>query len=337
LTVARGTFSVLHVAYGLRIESNLVLPGLPISSEPETADVQIRLKQRPSFPCSSSPEFFYVSSNLAETEPLLRVGRLVGGEYFCFFYGDGVRFFVNQAGTEVWAHWPETSSLEDACVYLFGPVMAFVLRRRGATCLHASAIVVGDRAIALVGPGGAGKSTTAAAFARLGYGVLSDDVVALADEGDLFLVQPGYPRVNLWPDSVRALFGSEDALPLVTPTWDKRYLPLDEGCYRFERKALPLGAIYVLDNCEAGSGVPLAEVGGSETFMTLVANTYLNYLLDEKMRRRDFDFLGRLFARVPVRHIRPTADLGGVFGFCEAISQDAKRRIASAVVTSGRD
>src|SRR5690348_16585408 len=103
--------------------------------------------------------------------------------------------------------------------------MGFVLRLRGALCLHASSVAVGDSAVALVGLPGAGKSTTAAAFACAGFSVLSDDVVALADEGPQFYVHPGYPRVNLWPDSVQELFGSEDALPRITPTWDKRYLP----------------------------------------------------------------------------------------------------------------
>ena len=107
-----------------------------------------------------------------------------------------------------------------------GPVIAFTLRLRGVTCLHASCVAVDDRAIALLGRPGAGKSTTAAAFAQLGYSVLSDDVVVLDDRNGQFRVQPGYPRVNLWPDSVHALFGSEDALPPITPTWGKRYLSL---------------------------------------------------------------------------------------------------------------
>ena len=126
------------------------------------------------------------------------------------------------------------------------PVIAFALRLRGVTCLHASSIAVGGHAIGLLGQPGAGKSTTAAAFARLGYSILSDDVAVLDYRGDRFLVPPGYPRNNLWPDSVRALFGSEDALPKITATWGKRYLPLDQNGHRFQESPLPLGAIYML-------------------------------------------------------------------------------------------
>src|SRR5262249_61728973 len=112
-----------------------------------------------------------------------------------------------------------------------GPIFGFLLRLRGVTCLHASAIAVDGRAIALIGPPGAGKSTTAAAFTQQGYPALSEDVVALCDLGDSFLVPPGYPLILFVPGSVQALFGSKDALPPLTPNWDKRYLDLTPNCF----------------------------------------------------------------------------------------------------------
>jgi hypothetical protein len=251
---------------------------------------------------------------------------LGGGKYFGFFYRDGARFAVEREGREIWADWPEHYTLEDACTYLMGPVIAFVLRLRGVTCLHASAVAVDDRAVALFGVAGAGKSTTAAAFALSGFPVLSDDVAVLVDQGDRFLVQPGYPRVNLWPDSVRTLFGSPDALPRITPTWDKCYLALDQNGRGFQSQPLPLGAIYILGEREAELAAPIIEdLAGHEAFTALVANTYVNYLLDSDMRAREFDVLGRVLAGVAIRHVRPTADPSKVFALCEAIAADARR------------
>src|SRR5215469_301127 len=66
----------------------------------------------------------------------------------------------DQAGAEVRARWAAASTFEDAVTYLLGPVLGFVLRLRGRTCLHASAVAVGGQAIALAGSSGAGKSTT---------------------------------------------------------------------------------------------------------------------------------------------------------------------------------
>jgi len=274
----------------------------------------------------------FLSNSLdpANDHPNLRVRMLPGGKYWGLFYKDGVRFAVERQGREVWADWPENYTFEDACTYLLGPVMGFVLRIRGTVCLHASAAALGDCAIALMGLAGAGKSTTAAAFACAGFPVLSDDVVALAGKGGQILVQPGYPRVNLWPDSVRALFGSEDALPRITPTWDKRYLPLGQNGYRFASEPLPLGAIYILEPSDMAVTAPVVEeVSGEQAFMALVANTYVNYLLDQDMRRDEFDVLGRVFAGIPIRRVRIPMQPSAVFDLCEAIAADAKQTTLS--------
>lgn len=323
--------SVSHVVYGLGIEANLPLPGCPIFPNTEAVDLRIRLKNgesgRPSNLFILPAEFSYTSSNRdAHGETVLQVGLLAEGKYVGFFYRDGARFAVERTGREIVADWPDGYTLEDACTYLIGPVLAFVLRLRGITCLHASSVAIGDRAIALMGAPGAGKSTTAAAFAHRGFPVLSDDVVVLAERGDYFLVQPGYPRVNLWPDSVGTLFGREDALPRITPTWEKRYLPLGQNSHRFESMPLPLGAIYFLSERDAVLSKPVIdEFSGGEAFMSLVGNAYVNYLLDARMRKADFEVLGRVAAQVPVRRVRTVQDPGQVLALCDAIASDAAR------------
>lgn len=323
--------SVSHVAYGLRFAASTLLPGLPVCPE-GVFDVRIRLKEQGTssgeFPESADIANFR-SCDPSGSRPNLRVGTLSGGTYLGLFYGDGVRFAVERAGREVWADWPENYTLEDACTYLVGPVMGLLLRLRGTVCLHSSAVAMDGRAIALVGAPGAGKSTTAAVFARSGFPVLSDDIVALADKGTSFFVQPGYPRVNLWPDSVLELFGSEGALPRITPTWDKRYLPLDQNGHRFASSPLPLGAIYILDSRDSALAAPvIEEVSGSEAFVALVANTYVNYLLDQDMRRAEFDVLSRVVSEIPVRRVQMPDEPSAVFGSCEAIADDARRVMA---------
>jgi len=270
----------------------------------------------------------------------LRVAASADGSYFGFFYGDGAHFAVDRQGRELWADWPEGYSIEDAATYLVGPVLGFVLRLKGITPLHASAVAIDNQAIALVGVPGAGKSTTAAAFAHLGFAVLSDDVVPLEDVQDHFLVAPGYPRVNLWSDSVRVLLGSEGALPRITPTWDKHYLPLDQDGRRFQSERLPLAAVYFLDQRDPSLKThAIEELAPGDALITLVTNTYVNYVLDRDMRQREFDLLSRLVARVPVRRIRPSADPSAVLAMCEAIAKDARAVMACApaAVVSGAD
>jgi hypothetical protein len=318
-----------HVAYGLRITTNQALPGLPILSDSQPPDVRVQLKGTSSPPPSSFVKLIYASPIQNDAgASTVRIGRLAGGAYGVA-YSDGARFAIECRGREILADWPEDYTIEDACTYLMGPVMGLALRLRGITCLHASAVAVNGYAIALVGGPGAGKSTTAAAFARRGYPVLSDDVVALDDRGDHFLVQPGYPRINIWPDSVRALFGTEEALPRITPTWDKRFVALDEPGNRFQSKPLPLAAVYVLNPCDTQCTPPvIAEFTGPEALMTLIGHTYVSYFLDEDMRRRDFDVLSRALPKIPARVVRYRADFSRPLDLCDTVTRDLRQNLA---------
>ena len=209
--------SYVYSIYGLGVSSNLPIPGLVTGPATTRVDVHLYLGSIPSWLSEllqvGGQKWFISPYEDGRGEPVLTVWRLTGGGYFQLCYSDGTRFVVDRNGAQIWATWPDTSTLEDLSTYLLGPVMGFVLRLRGATCLHASAIVVDNQAIALVGVAGAGKSTTAAAFAERGYAVLSDDIVAMWAEEGTFLVQPGYPRLRLWPASVDALFGEVSTLP----------------------------------------------------------------------------------------------------------------------------
>ncbi len=219
--------------------------------------------------------------------------------------------------------WAQASTLEDTLVYLQGPILGFALRLRGVTCLHASAVAVEDRAVAVVGSAGMGKSTTAAAFARQGLGVLTDDLLALADQGTSFLVQPGLPRVLLWPESAEALWGDAEALPKIVPTWPKRYLDLTQPGYRFCSEPLPLGGIYVLgDRGAPGSKPAIEPMGGTKALLHLVSNTYANYLLDARMRAQELEVLGRLVTHVPLRLVHAPDDRKSIPAMCDAILDD---------------
>jgi hypothetical protein len=300
------------------------IPGLPVRHDSSAPDVSITMKQ-PSEPAhshfSASPRFFYPASHLdSDVQPTLRVGVLGSGVYI-FCYQDGVKFAVAPNGQEVWGDSPANYTLRDAATYLVGPIMGFVLRLRGVVPLHASTVVIAGRAIVLMGGPGAGKSTTAAAFAKLGYAVLCEDVAALTEDSSGFLAQPGYPRVNLWPDSARALFGPPDLLPAITPPWEKQYLALDQDTHRFQEEPLPVGAIFLLGEREPNSSTPkIDEMPPSTALMYLVANTYVNYLLDGIMRRKEFEVLSNLAARIAVYHVRPSGDPARIEDLCRAIA-----------------
>ncbi len=330
----------LFSAYGLRLASSQPIPGLTPVSAASSADVTVYFGSMPAGlenSSSGSPQVIFSEEGPSDAVfPTLTASLVSGGSFIHFRYVDGTEFLLDRAGTRVWAVWREPLTLEDTATYLLGPVMAFVLRLRGIVCLHASAVAVEDRALALLGPGGAGKSTTAAVFARLGYAVLADDALAVLERGDFFLAQPAYPRVRLWPESVRALYGSDEALPLLTPNWEKRYLPLDENRESFQPDPLPLAAIYILDERSEQAAEPAIEtVAPQAALVSLITNSYVNYLLDKTMRSQEFDFLGRLVNRVPVRRVLPLAGPEHLPGLCRVIAEDFRSLVRAAHAPQG--
>jgi hypothetical protein len=214
-------------------------------------------------------------------------------------------------------------TLEDTYTYLLGAVLGFVLRQRGIVCLHASLVAIEEKAFALLGPVGAGKSTTAAALALRGCSVLAEDVAALVPSGREFIAQPGYARIRLWPESSEILFGDKDCLPKLAPPWEKRYLDLENGRYRFEARPLPLRAIYLLQARGGLQGAPrLEQLSGHKALLELVANTYMNQHLGPKKRAEEFETLGRLIDSVAIRRITAHADPAKLEQFCQMIQSD---------------
>lgn len=306
--------------YNLGIATNRTIPGVPPSSI-DSIDLRISFGSLPAWVYELDARLSYTSEYTDSSgAPLLHVYRLRDGKYHLFRYADRTEFLVDDAGTEIWCCWQEPLTIEDTATYLLGPVLGFVLLLRGVISLHASAVVVGSDAIALVGPAGSGKSTTAAAFSSRGFSVLADDVVTLDDEGDRFLVRPSYPCIRLWPGSVKALYGSESHLPLLTPNWDKRYLALSD---QFQRKPLPLSAIYVLGERSDDAVAPYVQtIDSADALLSLIANTYTNYLMDKQMQARQFRLLRRVIGTLPIRKITPHADARRLQELCDCIYSD---------------
>jgi hypothetical protein len=316
-----------YTLYGLSLSANRPIPGLTpalVAGNPQSC---LFFGSAPPWleELRAAPrKVRHASENLSvEGVPTLVVAEFPSLGAFHFLYRDGTEFFLDGRGSRIWARWPNNLTLEDATTYLLGPVMGFVLRLQGIVCLHASAVAIGERAAALVGPPGSGKSTTAAAFARRGYPVLTDDVAALTDGAGKFLIQPGYPRLCLWPTAVEMLLDTADALPAITPGWDKRYLTLGQNGCQFQQEPLPLSVIYFLSDRSKATKEPQVEtVSSAKGLVKLVTNTYVSYLLDSEMRTREFELLGRLATNVQLRGVHTQHEAGQVDKLLEAILND---------------
>ncbi|RMF10745.1 MAG: hypothetical protein D6773_00635 [Alphaproteobacteria bacterium] len=251
---------------------------------------------------------------------LLTIARRAPDHALCLFFGDGATFFVAPDGAWVEARWHAPSNLEDAATYLLGVVLGLVLRLRGVITLHASAVVIEGQAVALAGDQGAGKSTTAAAFAQRGFSVLSDDMTVLRESPRGFLVEPDFAILKLWPNASELLLGDADLLPNLSATWDKRYLKLRTFGLPAAERSQPLRAVYLLDpQPDSIDRIEIEDLRRLDALIALLANTYGLVNFDRQMQALELDVLARLVPAVPIRRLRRPAQGFGPERVVEAI------------------
>ena len=321
--------------YGLRLRANRRIPGLISVSNLESVDVHVELSGPGARDLQPAPQAVLYTSpgKTKDGEYFFKVWRREQSDdaHFCIRYTpDGkeyAEFAVTPDGSSVQVIWTEGLPHGDVASYLLGPVLGCVLRLRGMTCLHAGVVALGEAAIAIIGPKGMGKSVVVAALAQGGHAVLTDDIAPLVENEGAFFVQPGYPRLRLWPDAVEALTGLQaDELPRVLSVIEKRYLDLtlDSAVsrWRFHPQPLPLAAVYVLGARSPGTVPSMASIPTARGLITLVTNAYVDYALDRVGRARDFEVLGRLAAIVPIRKVRWRDGWEALPSLCEAILED---------------
>ena len=314
--------------FGLPFEVNRPLPGFVVGATLVTetaagsgAAVRVMLDEWPDWlellSDSARPGSPWFANNY------LKAWKLAEGRYYWLIFNDRAEFVVDAAGQQIWARRGEAVSLAEVSAYLLGSVAGLVLRHRGFLGLHAGAVAVNGRVIGLMGRAGAGKSTTVAALAGLGYPVLSDNILALYEEAEAFLVQPAYPCIRLLPASVQAVYGHDLDLPKLLPDSEKGYLSLSQAGQPFQAQPLPLTALYFLAEREPLLTEPKIEpLTGLIALQTVLANLYPPGLLEKAEQSRQFEQLGRLLKRVPVRRLRRPADLGALPHLCEVLADE---------------
>ena len=323
-----------YCTYGLTLQSDQYIPGLAeVSEKVSSPDLTCDFAAMPAWTAEAlalpRTSARVRPSELLPGDPTFTVSEYQDGIFFQLAYGDGTRFVVDQQATRLWGEPGPGLTHDDLCVYLLGPVMGFVLRHRGLTCLHASSLQIHGRAIALVGEAGAGKSTTAAALALRGWPVFSEDVCALDLVNDVYQVRPAYPRVCLWPDSVDFLFSSHETLPLMVKGWDKRFLALDGSRAQFANNPLPLAAIFLLARrSDAESAPRLEPVSQREAVLQLVQNTHMNWLLSAEQRAAEFDVLTSLVSTAECFWLFPSTDPARLPALARLIETQALRAFA---------
>jgi hypothetical protein len=291
-----------HRLYGLRIESVFPLPGAPSVS---------RFDGPPDLTFSWEPASDRIPEPWRITMPAPNraypdVGVAEDGAA-CLVWRNELRFDIAPRLDRVRLV-SRPAKLEYAPIVVVGFVLGYVLYLRGALCLHGSVLERDGQAFAMLGNGGAGKSTVAAALVRRrGAHLLSDDLVVVGRTAPRVQVEPGCASVRLGRAAAETVLGYAGDLPRV-PYLDKLSWDLsgrlDVPDARYCDRPTPLAQMYFLQN---GDGVSRVAIGPRlstpEALRYLTAAQYppghLHLVSQERLRE-----LGALAAAVPLRVIR---------------------------------
>ena len=147
---------------------------------------------------------------------------------------------------------------------------------------------------------------------------MSDDVVPISWRRGFPTAHAGYPRLRLWDETAKGLYGQADALPRLTATWTKRYLDLQAAPRTFAAGAHPISTVFILGDRMAGPpGVE--HLRGHEAAMQLIANTSMGLHLDPIARVRELEAIALLSTSIPVYLAHASEDLGRIDEFCDLV------------------
>ena len=311
----------LYRAFGCLIRSEIELPelvGVPDTPAAGEADVAVRCRR-------------------VDRSSLVPLGggfavRLFPGD--AVFAWEGVGAFHARGGTSITVDAADGVEADVLRLPLLGVVFSALLSQRGHTVLHGSAVGIGGEVVGFLGNKGAGKSTTAGAFHRSGYQVVTDDVLAVQYVGrsGRYEALPAYSQLKLWPQAAAHVVERSAQLRTLHGGVQKRvFTPAGE----FPTEPLPLARLYVLG---WGTETVVEPLPQAEAFLHSVAHTFTHRYASAYPEALPslFGRCRRLVQDVPVRQLVRRPDLEGLRAVVEAVEQDLTERTALVGDDHGR-
>jgi hypothetical protein len=176
-------------------------------------------------------------------------------------------------GSEVVTALETVPEAPEVTAAIYGNVLACICWRRGQLAFHGSAVAIDGRAVLLLGPRELGKSVLAAALARRGHCLLSDEVAAVAGARCF----PAGSMLSLADDALDAAGIALDTLPQYTN------FPLAKRLWiagpRPEARPYEIAAVLRLKKAEANAPIEPVRLESDEAVETLLDQFYRRDML----------------------------------------------------------
>ena len=225
-------------------------------------------------------------------------------------------------------------------IQFLGHVLSLWMESKGIAMLHASAVVINERAHVFLASNKGGKSSLAASLMQGGHPMLTDDIlpVEVGSDGEV-IGQPGYPQMRLWPDQATHFLGGYEDLEIVHPGFDKRRVPVGSGGVgRFHRRPVPLGCLWLPELQEDRTELAIERLAPRELWMRLLAEGFVAPMVEALgWQPRRMETLARMARTVPayrVRYPRSMERLAAVGEEILAVSAELEREDSASLTRS---
>jgi hypothetical protein len=254
-----------------------------------------------------------------------RFAALVDGSTYVRWNGVG-EFRVASDGRRIVCRPAEAASAESFQVYLLGQAVACALVKQAIEPLHATAVVVDDRAVAFLGGSAFGKSTLAASFLGAGCPLLTDDLLVARESSGGVVAYPGPPRLKLFPAIATRVLGRAAAGITMNADTAKLIVPIEPALSC--DAPVPLHAVYALasprDACRHETA-DISPIAPRDAFLELIAHAFDRRVTGATRRARQFAIMAQLADRIPIRRLAYPRALDRLDAVRDAILDDLDR------------